>query len=158
MLKRRRARDKRPHSPENTPPPPPVWCTNRITRGAAAGEIVWGYSRLWGGVRLAICAWKEPDGGSNQLVASSRSVHLHLQEEMDLPDLNPPLLHRKSWTPQLRRPLPKPFLFHCVAPTWLYLLAIVANAAWNHCTSLHCRSAGSNIKTRLQLIKWSNNL
>lgn len=52
-----------------------------------------------GGGRLAICAWKEPGGGSNQLTASSRSVLLHLREEVGLPELNPPLLHRHSSTP-----------------------------------------------------------
>lgn len=74
-----------------------------------------------GGVaeRLAICAWKEPGGGSNELIASSSSVHLHLQQKLDLPELNPPLLHSKSSTapPPALEPPPKPFLFHCVAPT-----------------------------------------
>lgn len=38
----------------------------------------------------------EPDGGSHHLIASARSVHLHLQKNLDLPERTPPLLHRKA--------------------------------------------------------------
>lgn len=120
---------------------PPAWFSNRITGGAAAGEKVWGYSYLWRGTRLAICAWKEPDGGSdgaNQLICIYRRIWIYLGWTL------------LSATEKLHSPTRG--VYHCADPTCLCSLGF-------SCGTLHQSSVlACRVKAGQQFTERSNNL